>query len=798
MPTLSRRQLPLLLLAVFAGCGADLGEPAVPGAAIATKRYPVTLANPTFFTVDEYQPGARYGSAIAARGEWAVAGAPYADGTGAAYLLRRRSGYWSRVAKLSPVGGDSGECFGTSVAVDGDTIVVGAPCSNSYGGAIYIFKRTGMSVSQLARLNAADGAAGDFYGISVAVDGARIVVGARGHDSAGSSAGAAYVYYQQASGQYAQIAKLTALAPHAGDSYGASVAAAGGYIAVGAPLEDSAATNAGAVYVYWSFLGYFIESKHVAADAGAYDYFGSAVALDGTRLAVGAPYDDDQGNNAGAVYVFERSGLNWSQLDKLTWPEGSTTAQLGASVAIDGTLVAGGAPWYDDVGTYNRGAMVLWQWTGGAYVKYEERKGASNNALNGSGVAVVDGPYFDRFWGEPGADDEVTDEGRLGVAQNGQLPWVVGYHRPAFGDTGSQLGSAVSVDGVWAAVGAPRDPVSSPQGGSVFIFKHDGVAWKLHQRVYPDDAATGGNFGAAVELRNERLVVGAPSDSGARGAFYVFSLQGGRYLREARIVPNGVDAGDAVGSAVAISSDGQWLAAGAPGDDDAGSNAGAVYTYLRSGNPAGFFSPSTKLLNPNQSGPNMGGQRRALAFDGNDRLAVGVRSPNGGSAGRVYVYSKTPPSWTLWKTLANSNDDSFGSSLAARDGTLVVGAPEELFLQSVGGRVWVYASQSTGYTVVQAPHGTTTGLFGQDAAVSAGWLLASEPRAVGGAKARFYASDGDGTYSAVLELNAPSGAEAWADVLAVGGNRFAIGAPRTDLTLGNDDSGGVYLGVVTP
>ncbi len=284
--------------------------------------------------------------------------------------------------------------FGLSVAVSGDTMVIGAPyeSSNATGvngnqsdntgyasGAAYVFVRSGTNWSQQAYLKASNTGQGDNFGWSVAVSGDTVVVGAYREDSSATGvngnqsdnsavdSGVAYVFVRT-NGVWRQQAYLKAPNTGAGDLFGWSVAVSGDTVVVGAYGESSNATGvngnqsdnsapyASAAYVFvrsgttWNQQAYL-----KASNTRAYDYFGWSVAVSGDTVVVGAPYEDsnatgvngNQGDNSaqdsGAAYVFVRSGTNWSQQAYLKASNTGAGDGFGIVVAVSGDTVAVGA-----------------------------------------------------------------------------------------------------------------------------------------------------------------------------------------------------------------------------------------------------------------------------------------------------------------------------------------------------------------------------------------------------------------------------------------------------------------------
>ncbi|MCC6504808.1 MAG: fibronectin type III domain-containing protein, partial [Aquimonas sp.] len=234
---------------------------------------------------------------------------------GSAYVFMRSGGTWTQASKLTAGDGAANDQFGTSVALDGDTALVGASYddvgANSDQGSAYVFTRSGSSWTQEAKLTAGDGAAYDNFGYSVSLNGDTALVGAYGDDvGVNSQQGSAYVFTRSGS-IWTQETKLTAGDAAASDNFGYSVSLNGDTALVGAFGDNS---NQGSTYVFTrSGSTWTQEEKLVAGDGAASGGFGRSVALSSTTALVGAPYVDGlppYGNpDEGAAYVFNGVGL---------------------------------------------------------------------------------------------------------------------------------------------------------------------------------------------------------------------------------------------------------------------------------------------------------------------------------------------------------------------------------------------------------------------------------------------------------------------------------------------------------
>lgn len=294
--------------------------------------------------------------ALARNGTTALVGAkhdedPNGSYAGAAYVFTKSSGSWSQQQRLSASSGDTWDTFGASVALNanGDTALVGAPADDvaneSDAGSAYVFGRSGGNWNQQTRLTATNGDYNDWFGGSVALDGNgdTALVGAYRDEPNGNWAGSAYVF-TRSGGSWSQQTKLTATNGDDRDVFGYSVALnrSGDIALLGAPLdEDPNGNKAGSAYVFARSGGTWTRQAKLTPNAGdANDKFGGAVALDedGDVALVGAHQDEDpNGPEAGATYVFTRSGVNWSQQAKLDAPDGDDEDGFGSSVGLDWT-----------------------------------------------------------------------------------------------------------------------------------------------------------------------------------------------------------------------------------------------------------------------------------------------------------------------------------------------------------------------------------------------------------------------------------------------------------------------------
>lgn len=312
--------------------------------------------------------GDSFGGKVALSGDTAVVGAIFhdskGDDSGAAYVFTRSGENWGQQSKIIGADTDAGDSFGQSIAIYGDTLVIGAPHdgeSISDAGSVYVFVRSGNVWIQQAKLTAADGGEGDVFGISTALYGDTLLIGADLNAEKGFNSGAAYVFVRSRN-VWEQQAKLTAADAGEGDIFGVRVALSGDTALISARRDDDdvMGVDAGSAYVFTrSDTVWHQQAKLTAADGSADDRFGRDVALSGDTAVIGAMFQDDKGERSGSVYVFTRSGDSWSMQTKLMATDGEAGDALGFSVAFSADSAVVGAARDDDNGEQSGSAYVF-------------------------------------------------------------------------------------------------------------------------------------------------------------------------------------------------------------------------------------------------------------------------------------------------------------------------------------------------------------------------------------------------------------------------------------------------------
>jgi hypothetical protein len=303
------------------------------------------------------EPGGDFGGSVAISGGTIVIGAPHQDPgnvsfeLGSVFVFMRTGGVWSLQQELQPDSPQSLAEFGNAVAIEGDTIVVGNRVRSelhAHDGAAYVFVRAGNAWNQQAKLLAFDADVNDFFGTSVAISGGTIAIGANADDDLGDESGSVYVFVNNGVSWVLQQ-KLLAGDGTAGDFFGISAALQGNTLVVGAdragPLD---APGPGAAYVFVRNGGVWTQQGELlAADLDGGDGLGHRVGISGDTAVVSAYLDDHGGENAGSAYVFVRAAGIWSQSQKLQASDGYSGQDFGTGAAISGDTIIVGAEAFD-------------------------------------------------------------------------------------------------------------------------------------------------------------------------------------------------------------------------------------------------------------------------------------------------------------------------------------------------------------------------------------------------------------------------------------------------------------------
>ena len=548
---------------------------------------------------------AYFGFSVGIDDDTAIIGATRDDeagsDAGAAYVFVRKGVEWTFQAKLLGNNTEAEDNFGYAVDVDGNFAIVTSP-KNRGAGAAYIYEREGTVWEQKRnrvriRMIPIDRDGASAFGTSVDISGETAVIGATGGKVGQDIVGAAYVFTRNEPPFWNQHTKLTASDSRGGDQLGYAVALSGSEVIAGAPKHSAGGLGSGAAYIYEQKEdGTWIEAIKLSdGETASEDQFGISVAISGNLAISGAQQDDDVAPNAGAAYIFERSGTLWLQRTKLVADDAKAGDLFGNTVAISGETVVVGAPGADDAGPES-GAAYVFTYLGDEWVQRAKLIGDDTRMFDHFGTAVA--IHEDTaLIGAHGKDEGAEDSGAAYIFVRNGVAWIQQAklaHRNAV--PGDQFGHAVAIYGDNALIGAHLSDATGPDSGAAYIFTRNGGTWTQDFEIIPNDSGLGDEFGYAVDLTNGVAIIGAPKEDRSEpdmGAAYVFVETRTAWLQQSKLTATEAEAEDEFGSAVAIHQD--TAIVGAWKDDhpvaDSRDNAleplqidkGSAYSFLRDG-----------------------------------------------------------------------------------------------------------------------------------------------------------------------------------------------------------------------
>ena len=505
--------------------GGGLGQPVVPIAVsgdtvlVATSQVDAYVRDQGSWSLQgtldplvTYFPGS-----VAIDGDRAVVGSPGDEipgvlAAGSAYVFERSASTWTRTDHFADPDATYGEAFASSIALEGDIVVAGAPgavtAAGQAGDASAIDLAT--SPATIATLDDGNAHANERFGTSLGASGSTLVAAAPNADIIEYvPQGAAYVFGLTQAG-WALEAELHAPAT-ALYGFGASAAASEDTVVVGSP-EDG---QTGAAFVYSRGDGTWPETARLAPDDGNVDAFGQTVAFDGDRIAVGAP------RGHGAAYLYTGSGAAWSEEAELVPSVSSDGDLFGSSLALDGDTIVVGAPGADVDIEIGAGLAFVFVNTGSGWVEQAALESPSPLAGTGLGASVAlrgDTAVVGTNYSSHGIQHVYVFR-RTGTswALETTLDFDASDAEPYVGAV------AVSADESTIAIGLPTQLAGA---GRVVTYVRAGNGWTLG-RTFADDGPgnPGGvdGFGAALAFLGGDILVGAPQD-GFGGAIYQFGF----------------------------------------------------------------------------------------------------------------------------------------------------------------------------------------------------------------------------------------------------------------------------------
>jgi hypothetical protein len=687
-------------------------------------------------------------------------------GQGSAYLCGRNQGganNWGEIKHLTASDGETNDQFGNSVSISGDTVIVGAYVDDVGGnvnqGTAYIFERnTGGANNwgEVKHLFASGAQATEIFGSSVAISGDTVIVGALGHSIGGNFPGAAYIFERNQGGanNWGEVKQLFASDGGEFDSFGISVSISGDVAIVGAN-NDRVGSNGGqgSAYLFERNAGganNWGEIKHlIAADGAASDQFGNSVSISTDTVIVGAPGVTITGSNPGAAYIFERNtggADNWGMVKHLVAADGAALDQFGISVAISGDTVLVGASLDDAGSNSNQGSAYLFvnqggQWTQVSHAFSSEAltDGKFGVSVSISGDTALVGTMTPSQGGTPDAPNGTAYifERNAGGA-NG---WQEVKKLFSLGDrSAAQYGFAVSISGDTAAVGAQYDTNggTNPESGSVFIYERNtgGVNnWGLVKKIVAFDAGQFDHFGHSVSISGDTVIVGSVSDDQTfqdQGSAYIFERNTGGPNNWGTVQKLGLATGkshDDFGDSVSISGD-TAIVGVYDEDDSSNQQNGSAYIFERNQGGANNWGQVQRVL-PSDGDSNAFGHSVSISGDtaivGSPRRLIGSTQLQGAA----YIFERNQGGANNWGQLRRiaaadgAFSDRFGNAVSISGDTVIVGTSNDKIAANGGqGSAYIFERNVGGannWGQVQkliATDGAANDLFGVSVSIS--------------------------------------------------------------------------------
>ena len=720
--------------------------------------------------------------------------------SGSAYVFVKNStGHWTQKEKLLASDGHSFENFGDSVSVYNNTAVIGADGNSNNSirsGSAYVFEKNSTGHwTQKEKLLAGDGAADENFGNSVSVYNNTAVIGAYYDDDNGRESGSAYVFVKNSTGHWTQKEKLLASDGAAFDYFGLSVSVYNNTAVIGADADDDNGSNSGSAYVFVkNSTGHWTQKeKLLASDGAAGDNFGLSVSVYNNTAVIGAFLDDDNGSNTGSAYVF-------TILQAPTANAGDDqTVNKGDYVTLDGT---GSTDPNDDIITYlwsqTRGPTVTLSSSTLVSPTFDAPLINSTQAILTFSLTVNDGTVdstpdtVDITVSNVNVFEEpvllVTNETVKLTASDGAI-----YDR---------FGYSVSVYNNTAVIGAYYDDDNGRESGSAYVFEKNSTGhWTQKEKLLASDGAAFDFFGRSVSVYNNTAVIGAyyDDDNGREsGSAYVFVKNStGHWTQKEKLLASDGAAFDYFGLSVSVYNNTAII--GADADDDNGSNSGSAYVFVK--NSTGHWTQKEKLLASDGAAFDYFGLSVSV-YNNTAVISAYNDDDNSSTSGSAYVFEKNSTGhWTQKEKLLASDgaaDDFFGRSVSVYNNTAVISAYNDGDNSSNSGSAYVFEKNSTGHWTQKekllASDGAAYDFFGRSVSVYNNTAVIGAYRDDdNGRPAYVFVKNSTGHWTQKEKLLASDGAayEYFGLSVSVYNNTAVIGAYRDDDN--GRESGSAYV-----
>ncbi|MGB0372044.1 MAG: InlB B-repeat-containing protein [Opitutales bacterium] len=729
--------------------------------------------------------------------------------------------------------GNRSDTFGLAVSILGNVAAVGAPSDDDLGsesGSVYVFRNTGNQWVEEQKLIASDGAAQGLFGASVGVLNGSILIGAPGSSDSNDRIGKVYAFDFDGN-NWIESAKV---APSFWETYsglGRTMSLLGDKALIGAPDGD----EGGLAFLFERSDGQWKQAEKLSGDTESGDLFAQSVSLSASTILIGAPNDDDEGSNAGAVYVFSLDNDVWGFTQKLTASDAALGDNFGQSVSVSGNLAIIGAldagielggrtyafsldqgTWSEDqilsvagitdlsffgrsvalssgyafVGAYGDDSVYVFERTGNSWNEAQTLSGPEGSSFGFSlgfdGTSLIIGAdREDTVW---------TDSGRSYIYTFDGSDWSEDAAIDAGeGGNSTVFGSSISLQGDLAAIGAKDDHDNGLSSGAVYIFRQSGGTWSEEAKLLASDGAASHEFGFAVALDTDTVLIGDPYDSvidTRNGSAFVFVYDNGIWTEQQKLVASDGAPNDFFGNSVAIEDD--YALVGARADDPAGINSGSIYAFTRN---VDTWSQSQNFAPIDVAAYDEFGF--SLAIDGVYAVIGSYRDdPSETNSGSAYVYENIAGTWTGRRKLTasdGSESDEFGYAVAIDGDTLAIGAPKYNFDSDSSpstGAVYVFERSGDNWNqqqILTDSTGENLDYLGNSVSISGDTIAAGAPRSDSefSNSGSFIIFEFDqNTWNERYKVSAedPDEEGRFGETLALDGSNLLVGSPKSSGT----------------
>jgi len=708
-----------------------------------------------------------FGYSVDIQYPYIVIGSPYDDtnesDSGAVYLFKIESD--SNITQLAKIKGSSiaqDDHFGYSVSLDGNYVVVGAPGDNEGeddAGAFYLFKIIDTTFQELQKVQASSRGLNDNFGSSVALSQDYIAVGSPNNDNIADDAGMAYLFKRESDTNVTQLDSFSNA--NEADNFGNSIDIDHNLILVGALKDDTKANNSGAAYVYKISDDKAVKVKKLTpSNLKSGDYFGSSVAVCGTKMVVGAYLSDASVENGGSVYSFYKNGDEIVQKSQLTLSSQVKNSFFGSDVAIDGNFVTVGA--FGENSGYlfdGEAPYLIYQYSNQNLDTIEESKikniftiEAASPLSNLTYKLVGDDATFfsinnsvisnsGKFDFENPQDKNKNNnyiftallEDKKGLQKNISFSVLVENLTYIFnkketlrdGEVDDRFGYSIAANSDYVVV-------SIPNKESVDLYKNNNGKLTYLTTISADDKAEGDLFGTSVALYAKSILVGTQNEK-----VYWFEIQDDDSVEQKdSFSADDNEDGDRFGSHVALWGD--YIVVGAPLKDDA---KGALYLFKKDSTSV---SEITKIKTGENSNDTLAS---SIAIYKNYIVAGSPHSSvNEDDGGVAYLFEIQDDDSVNELTQIDPDEsfayDKFATTVAINNTTIAIGTPFEDLEQTNSGAVYLFQIEDdknvTQTDKIKSENLEKNALFGNSIALSRNFIAIGSTKSTLNAKVELY------------------------------------------------------------